>query len=695
MAKRPSSKVSKKRGKPKKGIESTQGARNAFSRKRLDEIILRGNAFREYIEGSPPPTVKPGEEVESGGITESERAERKIMGRGWRKTSVPAHGVLRQVLLPSLVSRPPTWVNRARQKPAYEDLTPEQQEACELEKQRGKVYVELAKAIYAKSKVHQELLAAVDDAMQYGAGWLEVDFDVEHTMPRIRWQSTERVMVDMEADDDPFGKTQRWRAVCWTMSHEDAKYNAKNMWDAASHEFTPESYTFADDDDEPNDGSPSANKAPTEYVKLVRVYVAGNSPHIERAKLDADTDDQIEEVGKDDVYSGRNEVLIMEATGRWDDCDSYKLITRFDWPYPVDIGDFPLEPVKITHCNRSFYPYSIYQPGHSLQIALNWAMRYYNTDAYRSARRLIGYMEGAFDKNTLEAALHGVDNLNAIPFKSQGDMERAIKPIDFGQPNPALEKTIAGNQVQYDKATGLDAFNLEARSHRTATDAAIQNEESQLRVGAMADRVEEAVTNAMRKALMCARALMTAEEVADVIGPELLKLEDRVDEKGNVVKYSPVWDDRVADPKAIRREVDIHLEQRSLRFVSPEQELNDMDRLAMKQIEMLKVVGDINVQNPVLAEAFARANNAMIRAYADRLHLPNADEYLIDLRAALTPPMPEQPAGGPGGPVPQAQPPGQPPAGPVTQQLAGAVNELGLSPERLPGGLADQVARVQ
>lgn len=672
-------------------LEVTQGQRLAYSRVKLDEVIKQGEAYREFIEGSAPIVTSP-EDDEN--LTFQEAAERKAMGRGWRKTSIPAHGVLRQVLRPSLVSRPPKWINRGRKKPRYEDLTPAEQQACEDEKARGRIYAALADTIYSQNRTHSQLLAAVDDAMQFTVGWFEIDFDKERNLPRIRWQAAERVLVDMEADDDPFGATHRWRAVCWTMSHEDAKKKAKTDWNKPGHKFSPERRSLVDSRDD-GFGNPTAHEAPTEYVKLVRVYVRGDSPFLDTANTGADG--KVEDVGKDDVYTGKNEVLIMEATGEWGDYDSYKLIARLDWPFPVDIDDFPLVPVKITHSNRGFYPYSIYQPGHSLQVALNWAMRYMNTDAYHSSRRMIGYLEGAFDKKTLEAALFSADNLGAIPFRSQGDMERALKPIDFGQPNPVLDKIIGGNQVQYDKATGLDAFNLEARSHRTATDAAIQNEESQLRVGAMADMVEKAVVHAMRIALMCARKLMTAEEVAAWIGPELLRFRTAIDDKGNDVRVSDLWDDTVSDTASIRREVDIDLEPRSVRFVSPEQELNDMDRLSGVQDKLLLTIGKINETNPVLAESYARAYNAMMKAYVERMHIPNGEDFLIDLHAAITPPIPQQPAGAMGAPgiPPQGGPGPAGPQGPVTTQLAAATAELGLDPTMLPGQLPDQVARAQ
>lgn len=666
-------------------LEAMMGKRLSYARKRLETIIERSKVYRPFIEGDAPMTLTDDSDLETV------KQEEREVGRGWRMTSIPAHGMLRQVLLPSLVARAPTFVNRGRPVPA--NATPMQAISYELERRRGEVFVQLAKAIYREYDVQRQVLAAVDDALLTGVGWLEVDFDPERKLPRIRWHDAQRVLVDCETINDPFGACQRWRAVCWTMPVSDARVLAAS-WGAKSYEFQPitERVQQRTDSWEPDD-------MPTEFVRLVRVYVKGDSPWLPDADITTKSGGKVETVGDDDVYKGKDELLVFEARGDFDDEEQYRFIARMPWKFPVDHDDFPLQPLKFTHCNDSFYSYSFYQPGHSLQVALNWAMRYYNTDCMNSARRLIMYDKAALSKETMDHALFGTDALPCIP-TNKGQFDAVFRSVEFGKPAPQLQEAIGGNLSQYRDVTGLSAFDAETRSHSTATDAAIRNEGAQLRIGALADRVEEMIRHAMRKALMAARALMTADDVARWIGEDALDIQEQLMPDGSVLRTSPLWDEE-ADTATIRREVDVHIEPRSVRFVSPEQEISDIERMVGKNLELLRVVQETNVQNPQLAAAIAKAGNAALAAFAERLHLPNADDMMVDLRAAATAPIPQTPPPQvsqtmsmtpDGGQSLETTAPvesmGTGPAG----ELAGLVQSLGLNPANVPGDLGAAVA---
>lgn len=673
---RPINSMSKQRGE----LEQSIGERICFARKRRDVVLRQGDVYKPYVDGTPPEALDNETETDHS----STKREEIAMGSGWRMTSVPAHGMLRQVLLPSLVSRPPKFLNRGTQLPPNPD--PQVLATAELKRRRGEIMAKLADVIYREYGVQLDVLAAVDDALPYTVGWLEVDFDRERKLPRIRWQSAKCVTVDCETEYDPFGRAHRWRAVHWTMAHEDAKILA-DEWGAKGYEFHPITERVDDDNDI------SAEGAPTPVVRLVRVYVKGDNPHLSHGNIAAGNGSAVEKTGEDEVYTGKNEILLLEETGGGKEHEEFKLVARRPWPFPVDTDDFPLEPVRLTNCNDSFYPPSLYQSGHSLQVALNWAMRYYNTDCMNSSRRVVGYLEGALDKNKVQEVLYGTENLPAIGFKNQSDMERVLKIMNFGQPSPALRDSIAGNHSMYREVTGLTAFDAEARSHTTATDAAIRNEGAQLRMGAMAERVERAIVGAMRKALMCAQWLMTGSDVARWIGEEYMGFETVVDGTTEVLK-SPYWPEDPTEDD-IRREVGIDIEPRSVRFVSPEQEVNDIERLVGKTLELARAVSDANQQNPTLAAAIARAGNEALRAFAERLHVPNPEAMIIDLTAALTPPMPEPQQAGMGGA------PSQPPAaspqdmvnGPAASELAGLIPSLGLNPANVPGQLGAQMTQ--
>lgn len=662
--------------KPEAALERVQGMRMAYSAPRAAQLIAESMVYESFVFGDAP---------ELGGGDEKQSADEKKMGKGWDSTTIPLHGVLRQVLHPTLLSREPTWVNRAR--PGSDDK----------EKARGKIYEELAKVIYRENDVHREASAALDDAMLMRCGWFVVDYDDKrggHGLPRIRWVNARNVLVDRENARSPFTRDQRWWAEFRTISIADAEYLADKEWGNKDYKFTP----VKTDVDEALDldgiqlldgnGDPlrRVNQRPTEFTRLAYVYIKGANPYGGKPNNNAKPGSIVEKGGEDAVYKGKDELLILECVGNVDLAESYKYVGRKDWPFPCDPGECPAEPLRITADNRDFFPYSIYQPGHALQVAANWALRYYNTDVFNSSRRLILYSDGTLDEKALNTALYGVDNLPALKVKKMG-LDRNFKIETFGQPNGALKEAIPANIQQYRDATGLDSIDMEARSNRTATDAALLNQGAQVRTGFMADQMEYTLANVMRKALQCARWNMSAEDVAHWIGEEFLAFEDvkltrQVEEldgtilevpTGETVRITALWNDEVKDPASIRDEIGIDVEPRSVRFVNAETEIQDILTLYTKLMESHKRIAEATTPQDKML--IAESSNAMLKMVAERMHIANVHEILYDLTAlAQMPPTPEQMQ------AQAAMTGAMQPGGPVTPQAEGAAG-------RVAGGL--------
>ena len=256
--------------------------------------------------------------------------------------------------------------------------------------------------------------------------------------------------------------------------------------------------------------------------------------------------------------------------------------------------------------------------------------------------------------------------------------------------------------------TGLAVYDLEARSHVTATDAAIRNEGAQVRIGHMADRVERALSRVMRKALQCALYNMKAEDVAKWVGADLLQAyevelrEEQTDYDGTVynvpsgrpIMVSDVWTPDLKKPQFIRDEIGIDIEPRSVRFSNPQQEVQDMQFLITKQMEFHKRITEAMLPQEKLA--IAKAGNAALRLYLERLHIPNGEDMLYDLQdiVNIPPPMSEMtpPGGGGegGGGVPLRAA-----GGPMTPQGAAAAaaiaQQLGQAPAMQPGQVQQQM----
>jgi hypothetical protein len=676
--------------KPKK-LEVLLGERLALAYDNRHRALSEGDAYNEFIYGTPPtPRMETGDDRWSETLDRIRREEEEN-GKGWRMVSAPLHGEYRSLLLPALVGRSGNWENRHPELPP--DASERVREEAKQRRRRSRLWERLAEKVYEVSGGHETMKRAVDLAMQYGHAWLHSYYDPQLGLPRIEAIHPDRVLMDCETEDDPTGRTQRWRAVCCIMSEADARKAAREEWDAPNYSFKPELPKAAPFEAPDGVKVETTNQWPTRFVKIVYMYVRGDSPALRTASIAAGKDELIEDVGKDKQYDGKDHVLVLEARGDWNSKEGYRVVARLDWPQVTPFGEDPLTVLNLDTDNRSVFGVPVYRKGHSLQIAVNWALRFYQTDLFHSSRRILGYVEGALDPDQLENALYSRNNPVAVGFKSHSDMTRFVQPISFGEPvRGLLEASGVMDQFQ-GRITNRDVFSgMPTRSHESATRAALSSEKAQLVVGEMADRVEQALQSSMLKALMAARTWMTAEQVASWIGEEYLYFDEMPHDMdpvtGEIVRLSPVWDDDWSepDPEVIRRSVDIQLEPRSLRFVSPEQRLQDMDRLMGKQLEFMARIIEANAVNPALAQELARVGNAELRAYARMMQIPYVEEFLINMDVAATPPI--QP-GAPGG----GGMPGEQPVDDVAMQAARGVAQTGMDPRMLPGELGEAAIR--
>lgn len=666
-----------------------QAKRLARSHEEHSLRVARGEAYAPFIFGRPPKLMaKPGT-ARYAQMEQIVAEEEREIGKRWSKVSVPKHGEVRQLLKPALASTPPTWENEHQ--PLPPEPTDDQKQVALMRRQRCRVYEELAKVIYTEFKCHDSLGYALDDSMQYGMGAFVTDWngDLNNPLCGFKYVSFKRILVDSEIIDDPMGETIRWDALCYTVPVGDAKKLAEK-WGNPGYEFrTSATDLFADES--------GMNEAPTRFTKIIIVNVRGDSPHLRESRMDAELDEQQEDVGDDDVYDGYDHTLVMEARGEFDDHNNYSLIARLDPVYPNDLGQSVLTLFALDPDNEDYWGKPVYQKGHSLQVAINWAVRYYNTNAQLTSKGAIGVVKGAMDPSEEEKLLARSEPQPIVHFNDQNKLMNGIKPIDLGKPAPQLIETANINNSAFDSIMASDLFRGMGKSHETAARAMLSSERAQLIIGRMAEQVEKALTIAMRKALMACRAKLTAVQVAAWIGAEYLYFEPRLDpETGEEVLWSPVWNDEVNDIASIRMEVDIRIKPRSVRFTSPEQRLQDMDRFGGKMVEQIgKVLEAVGLNHPQLASEIARAGNAFLRDYGNLLNLPNVDELAIDLRVAATPPMappaPPEMGGGEAGGTPGAA---GPQGGGAMPAMVNTLRRIGADASAVPGQLGEAAIRA-
>lgn len=672
-------------------IAALMGKRLAYAQRRLNTIVAEGETYWRYVFGTAP--ITHGTTLDDLARDPNTNPDELAIKDEADITVAPLDGMLRDVMSPYILSGDPIWINRQRPR------------ADAIEIARLKLFEELAGIIWDESEGHEEFRSAIDDAFFYRVGWIETDFDDQKTLPRFQWADARDILVDCEVRSSK-GRDQRWRARKLMLPLETAKWLAKEKWDAAGYEFDPVPYEqealkapmTAPGAGRVEDGA--LDDAPTDFVRLIRVFVRGKNPYTDTESMKSRR--MNDPAGRDKIYTGQDHILILECPGGYTNLTTARLVAKVDWPFPCDPGEDPLTPVVLTRDNRSFYPYSRFQPSHSAAVATNRIIRSHNSDLALSSRRIIGYLAEHFaNTKEFDEALYGVRQLVTAQLKSGGNVDQAIQAKNFGSPNPALEQGRALNQGLFDLISGLSAFSREPKSHEAALTTATANEDAQVRLGDVASLVggrSGAICKVMRKCLMCARHNMTNDDVARWINMPTDVAERQVAREiftkdGGRETVTELWPNNPS-PQTIRDEVDIDLEPRSVRFSNPDKDKQNLFDLFKFQMELLRVIGDTaRGGNPETARAIAEAGNAMIELIARNQNIANYQRCLIDFEKIVGPqPEPPQQANeaemmAAQAQMMQAQQPENPAIPPQQKAAATRLVNQGASPESLPEGV--------
>lgn len=647
----------------------------------IDEFDKR---YAHYVFGQP--WLRTSEEYRDYYSEMGHGDDAQRIKHGWDTTTFPLHGMMRSVMLPYLVAKDPVFINRERR------------HAGAIERAKVDLYADLALQIWRECDATRECQRAVEDAFAYRMGWIKTIFDPRANLPAHCWVDARDMLVDCETRS-PKLSDRRWVAEKMTLPLETAQWFAANVWGARKYEFTPVSFDVADDANiqkrtDPEDGGEiregDVDDSPTEFVRVVLVQVKGENPYTMTSSLASKR--MADRAGTDDAYDGKDHVLVMEACGGYLNHAAYKPIGRIDWPFPCKRGQFTYTQVVLTKDNRSIYPYSIMQPGHSAQVATDVAMQAFNTDARVSARRWVGYQEDAFqDGQAMEQAIEGDKALIAVPLKPGHTPSTALATGNFGSPNQHLNLMFGINRENYEAIEGMNKFDVQVRANQTALNTSIQNESAQVKLEDLSSLVERAAVEVAEKGVMCARANMTVEDVMRWINvPEQVDgkpvMSEMLTRSGDAVVVSELWSDK-PDWADIRTEVEVNLEPRSIRFNNPDKEAQNVRELQEYQLQVSRIIGDTVAKGGVdAAKEIARSSNEAMKMLATLKNIPNVDRMLFDFDKFM-PPAPEPVSGDAmlGAQMQNAQMQGE-----ITAQQQAAVTRLadqGVDTSTLPAEL--------
>jgi len=620
--------------------------RSVRAQEKLRRVLRDGQRFWRYIYGDPPlwhdADAMAAYLERYGGDSEDQKIQ-----QGWISSVIPMHSVLRGVVLPFIMGGDARWFNEPREG------------AKALEVARNELYARTAQAVWMRSETKAVLYRALDDAFWARVGWCETDLDDRINLPRHVWRDARDVLVDSETRS-PDHRHMRWMGVKSFLPIETARWLAREQWDAKGHEFQPVEFT-ADDDEmlgSASEVAPGARRSDTsevldkttDFVRILRVFVKGENPHTKTA--DVARRDMDDPAGHDDMYDGKDHVLILEAVGGYGLADGYKIVGRTEWPYPCDPGETPLTPVKLTRDNRDFYPYPITQPSHPLQVITNVALSAYYTDMRNSARRILGVNPEAFqneeDANALVEA-DPDDALIGVLIKKGFTIEQAIKVMNMGMPNASLNVGQEMGRELYRLISGLQSFEVEVRANQTAFNTAIQNTQSQLKLQDITEMADWAAKMMQRKALMCARANLNYEEIKRWVIPPEGRHEDGVKferlettSKGEPQVVSDLWPSN-PDWLDIRDEIEVDLQPRSMRFKNTDQQAAEVKEIADYQTNMVRIAGDVlKGGNSGGAQAILELMNKSVTLMCKLKNIMHWQDLIIDpamMGPADTPPL--------------------------------------------------------
>lgn len=194
----------------------------------------------------------------------------------------------------------------------------------------------------------------------------------------------------------------------------------------------------------------------------------------------------------------------------------------FAWPTPFWKADaWPFTHVTFHPVPRRVWPVSHVQPGMGELKFINWAYSMLAGKVKTACRDFIAISKAAGEelKNKIvNGADYTVIEIEAIQ-KSIDDTVRFLQHPGF---NGEIYKVIEAVSDNFEKRTGLTElmYGLSAKQLRSAEEASIKGDQVSVRPDDMANRVEDAMSEAARKEALAARWHLEAQDVAPVLGPQ-------------------------------------------------------------------------------------------------------------------------------------------------------------------------------
>lgn len=300
------------------------------------------------------------------------------------------------------------------------------------------------------------------------------------------------------------------------------------------------------------------------------------------------------------------------------------LSDRMAWPTPFWAeGSWPCSVLDFHDVPRSAWPMSHIRPALAELKAVDWLFSFLVSGIAKRSRDIIAVKQG-LEENLKSQIQNGADLSIVELDASIKSIKDAVEFLQYPAMNGDIWKVLDFVMQLFERRTGLMELMYGQGAMRSAEEASLKGDRSQIRITAMASQVEDWMGNASRLEALAAWYHLKAEDLAPVLGSTGAFL----------------WTQTIqSQPREqVMRELDYRIESGSVKKPNQEQQIANM-------------TASVQTILPILMQFFQASPhvinqiNALLTDWARAQNL-DPSKYLVSMEELLPPP-PMVPPGAP------------------------------------------------
>lgn len=496
---------------------------------------------------------------------------------------------------------------------------------AEIEKRKLEYYVHETNLMYS-------IALAFAECRSKGTGFVQLHFDDVRGYTVVRHAPFRQVLIDPDVDNSPQIEDLMWMGRERVYGLDKAKERwPEHKWKdihGSPHSPATESFHIEEDGITAIDTS-GDHEVRTQRVRVLEVFLAGeddadtedapelsNSTPAEQPTWDGDTG---EEDKPEDLYESAKQVVYYEICS-----DGLYFIAKEKLQFVCD--NFPLIPLRLTVDPKGFYADSIMKPYYDLARQAEELLRVNATAARKHSKTIMILDAQEWTDEEVQTMNEGAD---WQAWRKENVMRAAnsVAFVDIGEPKEYVPKTSEMFYGLFRELSSLDALTLGGAvetKERSATGSALLDKRAERQVRKYADEFQAFVNRVFRTISQIDRSLMSRKQVQKIVGDELEVTQE-------------IWPNKW-DEDDILGEFDVIIEAGSMRYVSVQQQVEEMHALTDRWIQYVAQMKDMNAAlGPEVTATITDKFFKQILKTADLLGISNPEEFLPTAEEILGP----------------------------------------------------------